>query len=264
MEDYQELLLADDRHLLCRSEPGWPILPLCLSPNTTVTVSPCFRRVLLERHTGIPGLWNGHRLATRPDIPDRYAGCTRFTATPATKGDDGWVARLCPQSWVFRVHLRMEILKLTCLQQPNFWNFCTGPSSCRWRQALMISGTTARNKSNKVGCIFMVRKPFVQSVKFIRLIASSCSRPTECPFPRSHWRSRWHHRFRARHGQHGKFIPSLSHYVTQPFSKIKPETYQPMPSYRVCTTDGILQLTPGLAKELHRALIYKTKEETSS
>ncbi|KIM46791.1 hypothetical protein M413DRAFT_64043 [Hebeloma cylindrosporum] len=47
-------------------------------------------------------------------------------------------------------------------------------------------------------------------------------------------------------------------------SKIKPETYQAMPSYRVCTTDGILQLTPGLAKELHRALIYKTKEETSS
>ena len=37
--------------------------------------------------------------------------------------------------------------------------------------------------------------------------------------------------------------------------KINAETYQPMPSYRVCTSDGVLQLTPGLAQSLQRALI---------
>jgi len=44
-------------------------------------------------------------------------------------------------------------------------------------------------------------------------------------------------------------------------SKINVETYQPMPSYRVCTADGILQLTPGLAQHLHAALIRVTKAE---
>ncbi|TFK31460.1 hypothetical protein BDQ12DRAFT_694114 [Crucibulum laeve] len=37
-------------------------------------------------------------------------------------------------------------------------------------------------------------------------------------------------------------------------SEIQPETYQPMPSYRVCTVDGITQLTPGLAKRLNESL----------
>ncbi|KAF8814687.1 hypothetical protein BYT27DRAFT_7229259 [Phlegmacium glaucopus] len=46
-------------------------------------------------------------------------------------------------------------------------------------------------------------------------------------------------------------------------SKIKAETYQPMPSYRVCTADGVLQLTPGLAQQLHAALIRETKAEMS-
>ena len=34
-----------------------------------------------------------------------------------------------------------------------------------------------------------------------------------------------------------------------------------MPSYRVCTADGVLQLTPGLAQHLHAALIRVTKAE---
>jgi hypothetical protein len=34
-----------------------------------------------------------------------------------------------------------------------------------------------------------------------------------------------------------------------------------MPSYRVCTADGVLQLTPGLAQHLHAALIRATKAE---
>ncbi|KAF8635670.1 hypothetical protein AX15_000296 [Amanita polypyramis BW_CC] len=32
--------------------------------------------------------------------------------------------------------------------------------------------------------------------------------------------------------------------------KILPETYQPMPAYRLCTTDGVTKLTPGLAARL--------------
>lgn len=44
-------------------------------------------------------------------------------------------------------------------------------------------------------------------------------------------------------------------------SKIIVETYQPMPSYRVCTTDGVLQLTPGLAQHLHAALVRVTEAE---
>ncbi|KAF8962589.1 hypothetical protein BDZ97DRAFT_1104457 [Flammula alnicola] len=47
-------------------------------------------------------------------------------------------------------------------------------------------------------------------------------------------------------------------------SKIKYDTYQPMPSYRVCTSDGILQLTPGLAEHLRAALIRLTKTEAAS
>ncbi|PPQ89226.1 hypothetical protein CVT25_001305 [Psilocybe cyanescens] len=36
--------------------------------------------------------------------------------------------------------------------------------------------------------------------------------------------------------------------------QIVPGTYQPMPSYRICTVDGVLQLTPGLASHLKEAL----------
>ena len=47
-------------------------------------------------------------------------------------------------------------------------------------------------------------------------------------------------------------------------TKILPETYQPMPSYRICTSDGILQLTPGLADHLCRALVRIAKMEDKS
>ncbi|KAJ7216631.1 hypothetical protein GGX14DRAFT_442246 [Mycena pura] len=36
--------------------------------------------------------------------------------------------------------------------------------------------------------------------------------------------------------------------------KIRPETYQPMPAYRLCTSDGPTQLTPGLAQKLRSIL----------
>ncbi|KAJ7672616.1 hypothetical protein DFH06DRAFT_1124466 [Mycena polygramma] len=36
--------------------------------------------------------------------------------------------------------------------------------------------------------------------------------------------------------------------------EIQPETYQPMSSYRICTSDGPTQLTPGLAKKLQAVL----------
>ncbi|KAF8892920.1 hypothetical protein BD779DRAFT_1436270 [Infundibulicybe gibba] len=41
--------------------------------------------------------------------------------------------------------------------------------------------------------------------------------------------------------------------------KIITETYQPMPSYRLCTSDGILKLTPGLAQKLHSTLLTHSK-----
>jgi hypothetical protein len=37
-------------------------------------------------------------------------------------------------------------------------------------------------------------------------------------------------------------------------SKIIPETYQPMPAYRFCTADGVIQLTPGLMQKLRTRL----------
>ncbi|EGO01065.1 hypothetical protein SERLA73DRAFT_50596, partial [Serpula lacrymans var. lacrymans S7.3] len=42
-------------------------------------------------------------------------------------------------------------------------------------------------------------------------------------------------------------------------SKIQPEMYQAMPSYRLCTVDGPTQLTDGLALKLKRLL-----EETAA
>ncbi|KAI8989112.1 hypothetical protein BD414DRAFT_439655 [Trametes punicea] len=43
--------------------------------------------------------------------------------------------------------------------------------------------------------------------------------------------------------------------------EILAETYQPMPSYRLCTSDGVLQLTEGLAKRLVEVLQAKVREE---
>ncbi|KAG8960402.1 hypothetical protein FRC03_006561 [Tulasnella sp. 419] len=36
--------------------------------------------------------------------------------------------------------------------------------------------------------------------------------------------------------------------------KIIPSTYQPMPSYRLCTGDGLTKLTEGLSKKLQKDL----------
>lgn len=44
-------------------------------------------------------------------------------------------------------------------------------------------------------------------------------------------------------------------------SKIIPETYQPMPSYRFCTADGVIQLTPGLMQKLHARLAQMANSE---
>jgi len=43
--------------------------------------------------------------------------------------------------------------------------------------------------------------------------------------------------------------------------KIKPETYQPMPSYRLCTSDGITQLTDGLREHLRKFLMQRVEME---
>ncbi|TBU23553.1 hypothetical protein BD311DRAFT_673735 [Dichomitus squalens] len=43
--------------------------------------------------------------------------------------------------------------------------------------------------------------------------------------------------------------------------EILAETYQPMPAYRLCTSDGVLQLTEGLAARLVEVLEARVKQE---
>lgn len=43
--------------------------------------------------------------------------------------------------------------------------------------------------------------------------------------------------------------------------KILADTYQPMPSYRLCTADGVLQLTEGLAERLNEILQARAAKE---
>ncbi|KAF5346474.1 hypothetical protein D9756_010029 [Leucocoprinus leucothites] len=47
-------------------------------------------------------------------------------------------------------------------------------------------------------------------------------------------------------------------------SEIRPETYQPMPAYRLVTADGLMQLTPGLAQKLKDTLAKIAEAEKSS
>ncbi|RDB23363.1 hypothetical protein Hypma_009472 [Hypsizygus marmoreus] len=44
-------------------------------------------------------------------------------------------------------------------------------------------------------------------------------------------------------------------------SQIIVETYQPMPAYRLCTSDGLTQLTPGLAQRLQTLLAERADSE---
>ncbi|KAJ6591057.1 hypothetical protein DFH09DRAFT_1138443 [Mycena vulgaris] len=46
--------------------------------------------------------------------------------------------------------------------------------------------------------------------------------------------------------------------------KIKLETYQAMPSYRLCTSDGPIQLTPGLAQKLQAVLEDRARAESAA
>ncbi|KAJ7253066.1 hypothetical protein B0H12DRAFT_1117304 [Mycena haematopus] len=43
--------------------------------------------------------------------------------------------------------------------------------------------------------------------------------------------------------------------------QIRAETYQAMPSYRICTSDGPTQLTPGLAQKLRVVLEERARSE---
>ncbi|KAI0342322.1 hypothetical protein BDW22DRAFT_1407477 [Trametopsis cervina] len=43
--------------------------------------------------------------------------------------------------------------------------------------------------------------------------------------------------------------------------KILPDTYQPMPSYRLCTADGVIQLTEGLFARLKDVLVERVRRE---
>ncbi|KAJ7326493.1 hypothetical protein DFH08DRAFT_886066 [Mycena albidolilacea] len=43
--------------------------------------------------------------------------------------------------------------------------------------------------------------------------------------------------------------------------EIRPETYQAMPSYRICTSDGPTQLTPGLSQKLQVVLEARARSE---
>ncbi|KAF9011891.1 hypothetical protein BDQ17DRAFT_1345063 [Cyathus striatus] len=46
-------------------------------------------------------------------------------------------------------------------------------------------------------------------------------------------------------------------------SNIIPDTYQPVPSYRLFTQDGMMQLTPSLRNKLHEALLRVAELEKS-
>ncbi|KAA1474370.1 hypothetical protein DENSPDRAFT_840939 [Dentipellis sp. KUC8613] len=47
-------------------------------------------------------------------------------------------------------------------------------------------------------------------------------------------------------------------------SKILADTYSPMPSYRVCTADGVPKLTDGLAQKLRDVLAARAREEETA
>lgn len=47
-------------------------------------------------------------------------------------------------------------------------------------------------------------------------------------------------------------------------SEILAETYQPMPAYRLVTSDGLMQLTPGLAQKLNDTLTAIADAERAS
>ncbi|KXN85892.1 hypothetical protein AN958_10734 [Leucoagaricus sp. SymC.cos] len=47
-------------------------------------------------------------------------------------------------------------------------------------------------------------------------------------------------------------------------SEILPQTYQPMPAYRLITSDGVMQLTSGLAQKLQDTLAEIAEEEKAS
>ena len=46
------------------------------------------------------------------------------------------------------------------------------------------------------------------------------------------------------------------------FMQILAETYQAMPSYRLCTAHGVTQLTEGLASKLQGLLEMRAREES--
>ncbi|KAG8759645.1 hypothetical protein FRC11_001659 [Ceratobasidium sp. 423] len=46
--------------------------------------------------------------------------------------------------------------------------------------------------------------------------------------------------------------------------KIKGETYQRMPSYRTCTTDGLVKLSPSLHERLLKSLREACQKESSA
>ncbi|KAH9958108.1 hypothetical protein BGW80DRAFT_1185285, partial [Lactifluus volemus] len=50
--------------------------------------------------------------------------------------------------------------------------------------------------------------------------------------------------------------------VREPLLFFRPKTYQPMPSYRVCTAHGVTQLTEGLASKLRGLLEERAREES--
>jgi hypothetical protein len=59
------------------------------------------------------------------------------------------------------------------------------------------------------------------------------------------------------------FLPSLSPSdLATGLLQILAETYQAMPSYRVCTAHGVTQLTEGLASKLRGLLEARAREES--
>lgn len=64
-----------------------------------------------------------------------------------------------------------------------------------------------------------------------------------------------------RKGRHVDFLNVVEFSAKKMSLQIMSETYEAMPAYRLCTSDGVLQLTEGLAGKLHQVLEERARAE---
>lgn len=57
-----------------------------------------------------------------------------------------------------------------------------------------------------------------------------------------------------------QLLSSFTDLTSSTYLQIQPNTYSAMPSYRVCTADGVTHLTEGLAAKLKEVLERKARD----